>query len=33
VNELRVEAGTPNEEDSKRILQSIRDARTKGDCV
>jgi poly-gamma-glutamate capsule biosynthesis protein CapA/YwtB (metallophosphatase superfamily) len=33
VNELRVEAGAPNEEDSKRILQSIRDARTKADLV
>jgi len=33
VNELRVEAGTPNEEDSKRILQSIREARTKADLV
>jgi poly-gamma-glutamate capsule biosynthesis protein CapA/YwtB (metallophosphatase superfamily) len=33
VNELRVEAGKPNEEDAKRILQSIRDARKQADFV
>jgi poly-gamma-glutamate synthesis protein (capsule biosynthesis protein) len=33
VNELRVEAGKPNQEDSKRILQCIRDARKKADWV
>jgi poly-gamma-glutamate capsule biosynthesis protein CapA/YwtB (metallophosphatase superfamily) len=33
VNELRVEGNKPNEEDSKRILQSIREARKKADLV
>jgi poly-gamma-glutamate capsule biosynthesis protein CapA/YwtB (metallophosphatase superfamily) len=34
VNELRVEAGNvPNEEDSSRILQSIRDAKKRADIV
>ena len=33
VNELRVEAGKPNQEDSERILQSIRDARKRADLV
>jgi poly-gamma-glutamate capsule biosynthesis protein CapA/YwtB (metallophosphatase superfamily) len=33
VNELRVEAGTPNQEDSQRILQSIREARKRADLV
>jgi len=33
VNELRVEGGKPNEEDAKRILQSIRDARKQADLV
>jgi len=33
VNELRVENGKPNEEDSKRILQSIREARKRADLV
>src|SRR5438445_8049791 len=34
VNELRIEAGNkPNEEDSQRILQSIRDARKRADLV
>jgi poly-gamma-glutamate capsule biosynthesis protein CapA/YwtB (metallophosphatase superfamily) len=34
VNELRLEAGnTPNEEDAKRILQSIRDASKRSDVV
>ncbi len=33
VNELRVEAGKPNQEDSQRILQSIRDARKQADLV
>jgi poly-gamma-glutamate capsule biosynthesis protein CapA/YwtB (metallophosphatase superfamily) len=33
VNELRVEAGKPNEDDTKRILQSIRDARKQADLV
>jgi poly-gamma-glutamate capsule biosynthesis protein CapA/YwtB (metallophosphatase superfamily) len=33
VNELRVDAGKPNEEDTKRILQSIRDARKQADLV
>jgi poly-gamma-glutamate capsule biosynthesis protein CapA/YwtB (metallophosphatase superfamily) len=33
VNELRVQAGKPNEEDTKRILESIRDARKQADLV
>ena len=33
VNELRVEGDKPNAEDSKRILQSIRDARSHSDLV
>jgi poly-gamma-glutamate capsule biosynthesis protein CapA/YwtB (metallophosphatase superfamily) len=33
VNELRVENGKPNEEDSQRILASIREARKKADLV
>jgi poly-gamma-glutamate capsule biosynthesis protein CapA/YwtB (metallophosphatase superfamily) len=33
VNELRVEAGKPNPEDTQRILQSIRDARKRADLV
>ena len=33
VNELRVEAGKPNEEDSQRILQSIRNASKRADLV
>ena len=33
VNELRVEAGKPNEEDAQRILQSIRDAGKRADLV
>jgi poly-gamma-glutamate synthesis protein (capsule biosynthesis protein) len=33
VNELRVEDGKPNEEDTKRILQSIREARKRADLV
>ncbi len=33
VNELRVEGDKPNAEDSKRILQSIRDARSHADLV
>jgi len=33
VNELRIEGNKPNEEDSKRILQSIREARKKADLV
>ena len=33
VNELRVEANKPNEEDSQRILQSIREARKRADLV
>ncbi len=33
VNELRVEGNKPNEEDSHRILQSIREARKKADLV
>jgi poly-gamma-glutamate synthesis protein (capsule biosynthesis protein) len=33
VNELRVEGNKPNEEDSQRILQSIREARKKADLV
>jgi poly-gamma-glutamate capsule biosynthesis protein CapA/YwtB (metallophosphatase superfamily) len=33
VNELRVEAGQPNQEDTRRILQSIRDARKRADLV
>jgi len=33
VNELRVEGGKPNEEDAKRVLQSIRDARKQADLV
>jgi poly-gamma-glutamate capsule biosynthesis protein CapA/YwtB (metallophosphatase superfamily) len=33
VNELRVENGKPNEEDTQRILQSIRDARKRADLV
>jgi len=33
VNELRVEANKPNEQDSQRILQSIREARKKADLV
>jgi poly-gamma-glutamate capsule biosynthesis protein CapA/YwtB (metallophosphatase superfamily) len=33
VNELRVEGNKPNEEDTQRILQSIREARKKADLV
>jgi poly-gamma-glutamate capsule biosynthesis protein CapA/YwtB (metallophosphatase superfamily) len=33
VNELRVEAGKPNEADAQRILQSIRDAGKRADLV
>ncbi len=33
VNELRVEAGQPNQEDTQRILQSIRDARKRAELV
>ncbi len=33
VNELRVEAGKPNPEDTERILQSIRNARKRADLV
>ena len=33
VNELRVEADKPNEEDAQRILQSIREARKRADLV
>jgi poly-gamma-glutamate synthesis protein (capsule biosynthesis protein) len=33
VNELRVEAGNPNQEDVQRILQSIRDASKRADLV
>jgi poly-gamma-glutamate capsule biosynthesis protein CapA/YwtB (metallophosphatase superfamily) len=33
VNELRVEAGKPNQEDTQRILQSIREARKRADLV
>jgi poly-gamma-glutamate capsule biosynthesis protein CapA/YwtB (metallophosphatase superfamily) len=33
VNELRVQDGKPNAEDSQRILQSIRDARKQADLV
>jgi poly-gamma-glutamate capsule biosynthesis protein CapA/YwtB (metallophosphatase superfamily) len=33
VNELRVESGKPNQEDTNRILQSIRDARKQADLV
>jgi poly-gamma-glutamate capsule biosynthesis protein CapA/YwtB (metallophosphatase superfamily) len=33
VNELRVEAGKPNQEDTQRILQSIREARKHADLV
>jgi poly-gamma-glutamate capsule biosynthesis protein CapA/YwtB (metallophosphatase superfamily) len=33
VNELRVEANKPNDEDARRILHSIREARTKADLV
>ena len=33
VNELRVENGKPNEEDTGRILQSIRDAKKQADLV
>jgi poly-gamma-glutamate capsule biosynthesis protein CapA/YwtB (metallophosphatase superfamily) len=33
VNELRVEAGSPNQEDAQRILQSIRDASKRADLV
>jgi poly-gamma-glutamate capsule biosynthesis protein CapA/YwtB (metallophosphatase superfamily) len=33
VNELRVEAGKPNQDDSERILQSIRDAKKQADLV
>src|ERR1700680_2944216 len=33
VNELRVEANKPNEEDSRHILQSIREASKKADLV
>ena len=33
VNELRVEAGNPNQEDAQRILQSIRDASKRADLV
>ena len=33
VNEIHVQAGQPNEEDTQRILQSIRDARKRADLV
>ncbi len=33
VNELRVEAGKPDQEDTQRILQSIREARKRADLV
>jgi poly-gamma-glutamate capsule biosynthesis protein CapA/YwtB (metallophosphatase superfamily) len=33
VNELRVEGGKPNQEDTQRILQSIREARKRADLV
>ncbi len=33
VNELRVEGGKPNDEDTRRILESIREARKKADLV
>jgi len=33
VNELRVEAGKPNPEDTERILRNIRDARKRADLV
>ena len=33
VNELRVEGNTPNAEDARRILQSIRNARQRADLV
>ena len=33
VNELRVESGKPNQEDTQRILQSIRDASKRADLV
>ena len=33
VNELRVEAGKPNPDDTQRILQSIREARKRADLV
>jgi poly-gamma-glutamate synthesis protein (capsule biosynthesis protein) len=33
VNEIHVQAGTPNEADRQRILQSIRDARKRADLV
>jgi poly-gamma-glutamate capsule biosynthesis protein CapA/YwtB (metallophosphatase superfamily) len=33
VNEIRVQAGHPNAEDTQRILQSIRDARKRADLV
>ena len=33
VNEIHVQAGTPNEADTQRILQSIRDARKRADLV
>jgi len=33
VNELRVEGSKPNDEDARRILQSIREARKKADLV
>jgi poly-gamma-glutamate capsule biosynthesis protein CapA/YwtB (metallophosphatase superfamily) len=33
VNELRVEAGKPNQEDTQRILASIREARKRADLV
>jgi poly-gamma-glutamate capsule biosynthesis protein CapA/YwtB (metallophosphatase superfamily) len=33
VNEIHVQAGKPNEEDTQRILQSIRDARKRADLV
>jgi poly-gamma-glutamate capsule biosynthesis protein CapA/YwtB (metallophosphatase superfamily) len=33
VNELRVEGGKPNQEDTQRILQSIRDASKRADLV
>jgi len=33
VNELHVEGNKPNDEDARRILQSIREARTKADLV
>ena len=33
VNELRVEGNKPNEEDARRILQSIREAKKQADLV